>query len=63
MEAIILRLARKFKVSLEDAGKLVEAGLDTPAKVKAAKREDLEKLIDKDKLDKVLKRFGKDKDK
>ena len=37
------------------AQELVQAGLDTPRKIKAIARKDLEKLIAKGKVDKVLK--------
>ena len=40
---------------------LVQAGLDTPRKISAVAKGDLEKLIDKGKVDKVLKRFKKAK--
>lgn len=45
----------------ELAEELVKVGLDTPRKIKAITKKDLEKLIDKGKVDKVLKRFEKDK--
>jgi hypothetical protein len=47
MSAIVIRIARKFGISEEDAGKLIEAGLDTPASIKAAKKADVEKIIGK----------------
>lgn len=50
MEAHALRLASKFKLSREDAQALVEAGFDTPAKVKEAKAKDLEAIVGKGKI-------------
>lgn len=35
------RLSKKYKISNEDAEKLVQAGYDSPAKIKAAKKSDL----------------------
>jgi hypothetical protein len=45
----------------ELARELVDAGLDTPRKVKAAKRADVEKAVGKEKAGKALKRFAKGK--
>jgi hypothetical protein len=55
--SLVIRLARKFGISEEDAEKLVAAGLDTPAKVKEARPEDVEKVIGKEKAGKALGRF------
>ena len=48
MYAKILRLAAKFKLSLDEATALYQAGLDTPAKVKAAGKGELEKAVGKE---------------
>lgn len=45
----------------ELAQELVDAGLDTPRKVKSFDKGKLEKALGKDKADKVLKRLGKGK--
>ena len=57
MKALTIRLARKFDISEEEAGALVLAGLDTPAKVKAAEDKDIEDAVGKDGLDKVRAAF------
>lgn len=44
---------------VELAGALVAAGLDTPARIKAADKGKLEKALDKDKLAKVQKWLDK----
>jgi hypothetical protein len=54
--------ASKLAALLEDAAlaaELVKAGLDTPAKIKAAKVADLEKAVGRSKSDRVRVRFGK----
>jgi len=53
MKALTIRLARKFDISEEKAGALVLAGLDTPARVKAAEDKDIEDAVGQDGLDKV----------
>ena len=52
-KTLAARLARKFYLSEEEAGALVLAGLDTPAKVKAAEDKDIEDAVGQDGLDKV----------
>lgn len=41
------------------ATELVQAGLDTPRKIRAAKPADVKKAVGKEKADRVLKRFEK----
>ncbi len=52
----------KLAALLDDAelaAELVQAGLDTPAKIKAAKAKDIEAAVGKSKSDRVRTRFGK----
>ena len=62
MDNRIQKLARLLR-DPDLAHELVQAGLDTPRKIKAIAKKDLGKLIEKGKVDKVLNRFQKGKDK
>ena len=57
MDGRIRKLA--YKIDKESAQKLVEAGLDTPAKIKAAADKDIETVVGKDKLTDVRARMPK----
>lgn len=57
MNARAHKLCRKFKITPDAGGKLVDAGLDTVNKVKVAKRSDLEKAIGRKAAEKI-KRIG-----
>lgn len=58
MSGQIQKLARLLR-DRDLATELVQAGLDTPRKIRAAKPADVEKAVGKQKAEKTLKRFRK----
>ena len=51
MDARVTKLKHKLNCDTELATALVEAGLDTPRKIKAAKESDIEKKLGKTRAD------------
>jgi len=46
MDQLAVRIAKKFKIDLEDAAILVDAGFTSPGKIRRADADDLPKLSD-----------------
>ena len=59
MDARVVKLKIKFGSSTEEAEALVAAGFDTPAKIRAGNKTQINSAIGKDRADVICERLGR----